>query len=196
VWGIYWLWPDQKEANILDHQRSLPPAFDGSAKTDMHCLRATLEGVEQRGWVHHIQRLMVLANFANLYGMEPAVLLAWMRERFVDAADWVMVPNVMGMGLWADGGQMATKPYISGGAYIDRMSDYCQDCRFRPSVRTGSDACPFTVLYWDFLDRHRSVLATNYRLARQYATLDRLSDLVDVRKTASSMIAEFEVGRL
>jgi deoxyribodipyrimidine photolyase-related protein len=139
---------------------------------------------------------MVLANFANLYGMEPAELLAWMRERFVDAADWVMIPNVIGMGLWADGGRMATKPYVSGGAYINRMSDYCRDCRFRPTVRSGSDACPFTVLYWDFLDRHRKVLGTNYRLARQYATLDRLPDLADLRKAAATMIAAFEDGRL
>ncbi len=196
IWGIYWLWPDQKDANVFDHRRSLPPAFEGSAATDMRCLRVTLEGLEERGWTHHIQRLMVLANFANLYGMEPSLLLAWMRERFVDASDWVMVPNVVGMGLWADGGRMATKPYVSGGAYINRMSDYCRDCRFRPSARSGDDACPFTVLYWDFLDRHRELLGTNYRLARQYATLDRLPDMGDVRKTASAMIAAFEEGRL
>ncbi len=196
IWGIYWLWPDQQDANVLDHHRSLPPAFAGSASTDMHCLQVTLEGLEERGWTHHIQRLMVLANFANLYGIDPAELLEWMRERFVDASDWVMIPNVMGMGLWADGGRMATKPYVSGGAYINRMSDYCRDCRFRPTARSGGDACPFTVLYWDFLDRHREVLGTNYRLARQYATLDRLPDLADVRQTAATIKADFENGCL
>jgi deoxyribodipyrimidine photolyase-related protein len=139
---------------------------------------------------------MVLANFANLYGLDPGELLRWMRERFVDAADWVMVPNVMGMGLWADGGRMATKPYVSGGAYINRMSDYCRSCRFRPSSRSGETACPFTVLYWDFLDRNRAVLGDNYRLARQYATLDRLGDLPGLRTTARRYVQAFGRGDL
>ncbi len=188
VWGIYWLWPEQRDANVLAHERELPPGFHGPARSGMRCLQTTLDAIEERGWVHHIQRLMILANFANLYGAAPASLLDWMRERFVDAADWVMVPNVIGMGLWADGGLMATKPYVSGGAYVNRMSDYCNGCRFRPSSRSGEDACPFTVLYWDFLDRHRDLLSTNHRLARQYGTLDRLGDLDELRQAATGII--------
>ncbi len=196
VWGIYWLWPDQWNANFFGHRRHLPPAYEGDASTEMRCVQVALDGLEERGWNHHIQRLMVLANFANLYGVQPARLRDWMRERFVDAADWVMGPNVMGMGLWADGGRMATKPYVSGGAYVNRMSDYCGDCRFDPRARTGDDACPFTTLYWDFLARHRDALEGNHRVARQYATLDRLSDLPEVRKRAGYVIRAVRDGRL
>jgi deoxyribodipyrimidine photolyase-related protein len=196
VWGIYWLWPDQERSNELGHDRPLPPAFSGDASTAMRCVEIALDGVEQRAWVHHIQRLMVLANIANLTGIEPGAVRAWMRERFVDGANWVMGPNVMGMGLWADGGRMSTKPYVSGGAYINRMSDYCRDCRFDPARRTGDDACPFTTLYWGFLDRHRDRLGGNHRMARQYATLDRLADLVEVRQRASEVITAFARGEI
>ncbi len=196
VWGIYWLWPDQWDANAFDHRRQLPPAFTGEARTDLRCVQTTLDGLEERGWVHHIQRLMILSNFANLYGIHPGYVRDWMRERYVDGADWVMGPNVMGMGLWADGGRMATKPYVSGGAYVKRMSDYCGDCRFDPRQRTGEDACPFTTLYWDFLDRHRELLAGNHRVARQYATLDRLGDLDEVRDRAEQVVRAVRDGRM
>ncbi len=196
VWGIYWLWPDQAEANVFNHQRELPPAWLGAAPTSLNCLRVTLEGLEERAWVHHIQRLMILANFANLYGINPRLVLRWMRTQYIDGADWVMVPNVIGMGLWADGGRMATKPYVSGGAYINRMSDYCRDCRFNPTKRTGEDACPFTTLYWDFLARNRAELGSNARVARQYATLDRLTDLDSVRRRAEEVITQIEAGRM
>ncbi len=196
IWGIYWLWPEQEDSNVFGHDRPLPPAFLGEAETDMRCVQITLDGLERRGWIHHIQRLMVLSNIANLYGADPILVRDWMRERYVDGAEWVMGPNVMGMGLWADGGRMATKPYISGGAYINRMSDYCGDCRFRPSKRTGDDACPFTTLYWDFLDRHRQILSSNHRLARQYATLSKLDDVDEVRARAEDLIAAFEQGEL
>jgi deoxyribodipyrimidine photolyase-related protein len=139
---------------------------------------------------------MVLANIANLVGVEPTALLMWMRERFVDGANWVMGPNVMGMGLWADGGRMATKPYVSGGAYISRMSDYCRECRFDPAARTGERACPFTTLYWDFLDRHRDRLRGNHRMARQYATLERLGDRDELRSRAAEVAAAFGKGDL
>ncbi len=196
VWGIYWLWPEQWDANVLGHTRNLPPSWRGDAATELRCLDITLDGVEHRGWVHHIQRLMILANFANLYGADPAQVREWMRARFVDGADWVMGPNVMGMGLWADGGRMSTKPYVSGGAYVNRMSDYCGECRFDPRQRTGDDACPFTTLYWDFLDRHRDVLRTNARMARQYSTLERLADRADMAARARFVIGEIAAGRM
>lgn len=196
VWGIYWLWPGQAEANALDHRRQLPPSWQGTASTDMRCLQTTLDDLEARGYVHHIQRLMILSNFANLYGIRPQAVRSWMRDRYVDGADWVMGPNVLGMALWSDGGRMATKPYVSGGAYVDRMSDYCRGCPFDPKQRSGDRACPFTTLYWDFLDRHRERLAGNFRLARQYHTLDRLQDLDGVRHRARAVIRRIREGTL
>jgi len=194
VWGISWLWPNQGNANVLGNRRSLPPSWSKRAPTDLRCLQIALDGLHEHGWVHHIQRLMVLSNFANLYGMHPQAVRDWMREQYVDGADWVMGPNVMGMGMWADGGSMSSKPYVSGGAYINRMSDYCRDCRFDPTKRVGTDACPLTTLYWDFLDRHRDALRGNARMARQYATLDRLADLDDVRTRARDVIASIAAG--
>ncbi len=196
VWGIYWMWPEQYDANVLDHARKLPPVWEGTATTDIRCVAIALDGLEERAWIHHIQRLMVLANFANLYGMDPRLVRDWMRARYVDGGNWVMGPNVMGMGLWADGGRMSTKPYVSGGAYINRMSDYCSGCRFDPKKRTGEDACPFTTLYWDFLARNEETLGENARMARQYHTLHRLSDVDAVRERAAEVMAAIADGRL
>ena len=196
IWGIYWLWPEQEKTNVLGNDQPLPPSFTEGTATDMHCVDVTLDDLHERGWIHHIQRLMILSNIANLIGMDPAAVRDWMRERYVDGTNWVMGPNVMGMGMWADGGRMATKPYVSGGAYINRMSNYCGDCRFDPKKRVGDDACPFTTLYWDFLDRHRDTLAGNHRVSRQYGTLDRLSDLDELKERAADVIAAFEAGEL
>ncbi len=196
VWGLYWLWPDHIESNELDHQRSIPPAFAGEAATEMTCLANAIEGLQDRAYAHHIQRLMILSNFGNLYGIEPRALMQWMWDNYIDGAEWVMVPNVMGMALWADGGRMATKPYVSGGAYINRMSDYCKSCVFDPKKRTGSDACPFTTLYWDFMARHRRVLKGNHRMSRAVANLDRLKDLDQVRSRAQEVIDSIADGEL
>lgn len=196
VWGIHWLWPEQETANELGLHRDLPPSWTGAAETRMACLADVLGGLEARAWVHHIPRLMVLSNFANLYGIEPQQVSRWMRETYIDGADWVMGPNVMGMGMWADGGRMSTKPYISGGAYINRMSDYCPGCEFDPGKRTGEDACPFTTLYWDFLRRHRSQLQGNARMARQYSTLDRLRDIEEVTERARRVSEAIGEGRI
>jgi deoxyribodipyrimidine photolyase-related protein len=194
VWGLYWLWPDMAEANALDHRRPLPPAFTGDAATHMHCLGDVLDGLDERAWIHHIPRLMVLSNLSNLMGLEPQAVMAWMSDRYIDAAEWVMVPNVVGMGLWADGGRMASKPYVSGGAYIDRMSDYCRSCRYDPRKRTGDEACPFTTLYWDFLARHEGDLRGNHRMSRPLASMRRLADLPAVRERAREVITGLEDG--
>ncbi len=196
VWNLYWLWPDHVDANVLDHRRQLPPMFTGEATTDMACLAHTFDGLRQRAWVHHIPRLMLLSNFANLYGIHPKRLLRWMWDTYIDGAEWVMVPNVMGMALWADGGRMATKPYVSGGAYINRMSDYCGDCRYDAAKRVGDDACPFTTLYWDFMARHRDKLASNGRMARPLANLDRLSNIDEVRERADRVIRGVRNGTI
>jgi len=196
VWGIYWLWPEQAAANVFDQRRATPPCWNGEARTDLRCLQAAIDGLDARGYVHHIQRLMILSNFANLYGIRPQTVRRWMRERYIDGADWVMGPNVLGMAMWSDGGRMATKPYVSGGAYVKRMSDYCSGCRFDPGRRSGEQACPFTTLYWDFLDRHRDTLAGNFRMARQYHTLDRLKDLEAVRRRARTVVRKLRAGEL
>lgn len=196
VWGLYWLWmPDYRQVNALDAHRPLPPLFNG-APTRMRCVEVALAGVEERAWVHHIQRLMVLGNLALLSGVSPAAMVEWMWASFVDGAEWVMLPNLLGMSLHADGGRMATKPYAGGGAYIHRMSDHCGDCHYRPTRRTGDDACPFTTLYWDFLDRHRDRFAGNHRMARQVHGLDRLSDLDQVRDRAVDVLDLLDRGEL
>jgi deoxyribodipyrimidine photolyase-related protein len=196
VWGVYWLWmPGYRDENRLDARRPLPPCYTG-APTEMACVAAAVGAVHDHGWTHHIQRLMVLGNLALLSGVEPHELVEWMWASFVDGAEWVMLPNVIGMALHADGGRMATKPYAAGGAYIDRMSDYCDGCRFDRRQRTGPDACPFTTLYWDFLDRHRDVLERNPRMVRQVRGLDRLADLAAVRERATEVLERLDAGRL
>jgi deoxyribodipyrimidine photolyase-related protein len=139
---------------------------------------------------------MVLSSLANLTGVEPRSVYHWMLDRYIDGAEWVMVPNVMGMGLWADGGRMASKPYVSGGAYIDRMSDYCGSCAYDPRKRTGDDACPFTTLYWDFLARHEERLRGNHRLSRPLAGMRRLNDLPAVRERAAAVLRGLDDGRI
>ncbi len=193
VWGLYWLWPDHVESNVLDHQRDVPASYRG-ARTDMACVADVVGGLRERAWVHHIPRLMILSGFANLYGTHPRRLMDWMLAHYVDGADWVMVPNVMGMALWADGGKMATKPYVSGGAYVNRMSDYCGGCRYDPRRRTGEDACPFTTLYWDFLARHARRLEGNRRMARPLSSMRNLSDLPEVRARADDVVRGLTEG--
>ncbi len=197
VWGLYWLWmPDYRNENGLDATRPVPPAFTGDAPTDMRCVGSVVDRLDQHGWTHHIERLMVLGNLALTTGVDPLAMTEWMWANFVDGAEWVMLPNVIGMALHADGGRMATKPYASGGAYINRMSDFCKGCRFDPKKRTGDTACPFTSLYWDFLARNRHALAGNHRLARQLANLDRLRDLDETRQRASEVLALLDDGKL
>lgn len=198
IHGLYWLYDeDYAEENHLDAGRGLPPVFtDPAVDTEMVCLSRTLSWVRAYGWTHHIPRLMVIANLATLAGIEPQQLTDWMWRAYVDGAEWVMVPNVVGMGTFADGGRMSTKPYVSGGNYIDRMTDFCGDCRFRKGDRVGEDACPFTTLYWDFLARHEDELRGNHRMARTYSTLDRLSDLDEVRARARSVLSRLSAGTL
>ncbi len=197
VWGLYWWWmPGYRAENALGADQPLPPAFTGAAGTDMRCVRVTLDTLERHGWVHHIQRLMVLGNLCLTAGVDPWAVTTWMWASFVDGAEWVMLPNVIGMALHADGGRMATKPYASGGAYIDRMSDYCAGCRYDRARRTGPDACPFTTLYWDFLDRHRERFVRNARVAQQVRAADRLADLPAVRERAAEVRRLLAAGQL
>ena len=196
VWGLYWLWgADYARSNALDAHRALPPVFTG-APTAMRCVGTTLGTLHDHGWVHHIERLMVLGNLALLAGVEPSALTDWMWTGFVDGAEWVMVPNVVGMALHADGGRMATKPYAAGGAYIDKMSDHCRACAFDRTKRTGPTACPFTTLYWDFLARHTARFARNPRMAQQVRAAERLGDLEAVRVRAREVLGRLDAGEL
>lgn len=196
VWGRYWQWmPDYRDANELGASEPLPPAFTGG-DTDMACVATVVDTVRRHGWAHHIQRLMVLGNLSLTAGVEPRELTAWMWEAFVDGAEWVMLPNVVGMALHADGGRMATKPYASAGAYVDRMSDYCGGCRYDRTQRTGDDACPFTTLYWDFLDRHAERFGRNPRMARQVRSRERLGDMDEVRARAEEVRMLLRRGEL
>ena len=197
VWGLYWWWgPSYRDQNALGATDPLPPSFTGAAPTRMRCVATTLADLEQHGWAHHIQRLMVLGNLSLLAGVEPQQLTEWMWERFVDGAEWVMVPNVIGMSQHADGGRMATKPYVSGGAYIDKMSDYCRGCHYDRTARTGERACPFTTLYWDFLARHADRFARNPRIVTQVRAAQKLADIEAVRVRAGEVRAALQAGTL
>ncbi len=197
VWGLYWAWmPEYAHRNDLGADRPVPPVFRGEAPTEMTCVSDVMRHVHDHGYAHHIERLMVLGNLALTHGVSPRAMTEWMWASFVDGAEWVMVPNVVGMALHADGGQMATKPYASGGAYLKRMGDSCRRCRFDPTRRTGDRACPFTVLYWDFLARNAGSFAGNHRMSRPLAGMRRLSDLDAVRSQAVSIRARLDAGTL
>jgi len=171
--GVYWLkMPEYAEVNGLDAQRALPDFFY-TGETEMNCLRQCVRQVRETGFNHHIQRLMVLGNFLLLAGVRPAEALRWYLEMYVDAHDWVMAANVLGMVLHADGGFMATKPYAAGSGYISRMSNYCAGCRYKPEVKTGAEACPFNYLYWDFYARHEKRFARNPRVGMALKTLGK-----------------------
>ncbi len=197
VWGAYWLWmPDYRDHNHLAARRPVPPAFTGNTETEMACVGNVVRRVHDHGYVHHIERLMVLGNLALTAGIEPGAMTNWMWAAFVDGAEWVMLPNVIGMALFADGGMMATKPYASGGAYINKMSDSCRTCRFDPKQRVGPEACPYTTLYWDFLARNAESLRGNHRMARQIAAMRKLTNLPAVRERAAEVLALLDAGEL
>jgi deoxyribodipyrimidine photolyase-related protein len=195
--GMYWfLGEDYKHKNGLNAKRKLLPLFASPSKTKMNCVRQEVEAVHERGWTHHIPRLMILSNLALITGTSPQEFLDWMRESFVDASEWVMVPNVIGMGVHADGGQMMTKPYAAGGAYISRMTNYCKGCAYNPKERTGDNACPFTTLYWDFLDRNVNAFSKNHRMFQQNAGLKKLADLAEVRNRAQVVLRGLDNGEI
>jgi len=195
--GMYWfLGPDYRNNNHLNAQRKLLPLFSDPNATEMNCVKQSVSDIKDRAWVHHIPRLMLLSNLALITGTNPQEFLDWMREVFIDASEWVMVPNVIGMGVHADGGRMMTKPYAAGGAYISRMSNYCKSCKYSPKLRIGENACPFTTLYWDFLDRHKEEFATNHRMNQQIFGLKRLADLPELKERAREVLDGFERGEI
>ncbi|OYY79567.1 MAG: cryptochrome/photolyase family protein [Sphingomonas sp. 28-62-20] len=175
VRGYYWLeMPEVAAANALGADRPLPD-FYWTGATEMRCLAEAVRNTRDHGYAHHIQRLMVLGNFAMLAGVRPQDVADWFLAVYVDAYEWVELPNVIGMSQHADGGRLATKPYAGGGAYINRMSDHCRTCRYDVRQKTGADACPFNALYWDFLARHEAAFRKNRRMANMYGSWDRMT---------------------
>jgi len=176
VRGIYWLYmPQYLERNTLNANHDLPALF-WTANTDLNCLNQAIGQTLKHGYAHHIQRLMITGLFCLLYGVKPKQVHEWYLAVYVDAVEWVELPNSLGMSQYADGGVMASKPYIASGKYIDRMGNYCKKCKYDPAKSVGEDACPFTTMYWDFLMRHEKLLSSNPRMGMQVRNLKRLSD--------------------
>ena len=176
VRGLYWLkMPNYRILNELAAEVSLP-SFYWDAETKMNCLKTSIENTRDNAYSHHIQRLMVLGNFALIAGIKPKEVNEWFLSVYADAYEWVELPNVSGMALFADGGIMASKPYASSGAYINRMSNYCKDCHYDVKEKIGKKACPFNYLYWNFLDRNREKLSSNPRLGLAYRNLNNMSE--------------------
>lgn len=189
VRGVYW-WsgPDYVERNYLNAKRALP-AFYWTGDTGMHCLKEAIGQTIDLAYAHHIQRLMITGTFALLIGADPKAIHSWYLEVYADAYEWVELPNTLGMSQFADGGLLGSKPYAAGGAYINKMSDYCRHCRYDVSKRVDDDACPFNALYWDFLARNRGKLGGNQRLAMPYRTWDRMD--AATRKALRAQAAGF-----
>jgi deoxyribodipyrimidine photolyase-related protein len=176
VRGLYWYkMPNYAEANFLEASNDLP-SFYWTGDTKMNCVKQCVNDTKANSYAHHIQRLMVLGNFSLLIGAEPKQVNEWYLLVYADAYEWVEMPNVTGMILFADGGVMASKPYIASGTYINKMSNYCQSCEYKVKEKNGESACPFNYLYWDFLQRHKDKLSNNHRLSMPYRTLSKMTD--------------------
>lgn len=187
--GIYhWADANYGERNWFNHQQPLPDFFWDSTQTDMNCLKQVLQQVESTGYAHHIQRLMVLSNFALIVGVSPQELKEWFHAVFIDAYDWVMETNVIGMGQFADGGVFASKPYASSANYINKMSDYCENCCYHPRRRSQNQACPFNFFYWDFIARHREQLQSLGRMNLVLANLRKIDpeELAQMQELANN----------
>jgi deoxyribodipyrimidine photolyase-related protein len=192
--GVYWLdMPHMKTANHFQYKRALPSWY-WTGKTKMNCMSQAIGQTLQYGYAHHIQRLMITGNFALLAGIEPQQVCDWYLAVYVDAIEWVELPNTAGMALYANGGRFTTKPYVASGAYVKRMSNYCKGCAYDPAQKVGPKACPMSTLYWDFLDRHRDELKANSRAMLMMKNYERLSetDLVAIREQAALTLKNIE----
>ncbi len=174
--GVYWLdMPGMRDANHFNHQQKLP-AWYWTGETHMNCMKQTIGQTLQHGYAHHIQRLMVTGIFGLMAEVKPQEIEDWYLAVYIDAIEWVELPNVAGMAIYANGGRFTSKPYIASGQYIKRMSNYCTGCRYQPEVKTGSHACPVTTLYWAFLNKHEKALTANPRTALMAKNIARMSD--------------------
>jgi deoxyribodipyrimidine photolyase-related protein len=188
--------PELVETDLLDRSRDLPALYY-DAETDMRCLDEAVGHVHDHGYAHHIERLMVLSNFALVYGADPHELNEWFHFGFVDAYHWVTAPNVLGMGTFATDA-FTSKPYAASGNYVDRMSDHCADCVYDVDATTGADACPFNALYWDFLDRNEGTLRGTGRMGLMYSHVDRKGDeeWAAIRERVAEVRRRARAGRL
>ncbi len=186
-----WFGADYANRNHFEHTQPLPPFFDALGGSGMRCMDTVLGELAESGYAHHIQRLMVLANYGLIAGLHPQALTAWFHRMFIDGYDWVMQTNVLGMGVFADGGLLASKPYAASGNYIKRMSTYCKGCRYDVKQRSGEKACPFNALYWDFLARHAEGLRRNPRMGLVMKQLEKIpaEELALIRATAAEHLA-------
>ncbi|MCU0729433.1 MAG: cryptochrome/photolyase family protein, partial [Sphingopyxis sp.] len=194
VRGIYWReGPDYVHRNALNATRPLPE-FYWSADSGMNCVDQAVGQTMQHGYAHHIQRLMITGNFALIAGIDPHALHQWYLAVYVDAYEWVEAPNTIGMSQFADGGLLGSKPYAAGGAYINRMSDYCRHCRYDVKQRTGPNACPMNALYWDFLVRNRDTIGDNPRLAMPFRSWDKFDAATQnkIRAQAAQFLAKLD----
>jgi deoxyribodipyrimidine photolyase-related protein len=186
--GVYEFMPDDyPDLNWFDHQQPLPEFFWDAKQAKMNCLKQCLTQTEETAYAHHIQRLMVLNNFALIAGISPSAIEQWFHSAYIDAYDWVMQTNVIGMGQYADGGMLASKPYSASANYINKMSDYCKGCEYDHKARTGEKACPFNFFYWDFLDRHHEKLKKQGRMSFILANLNKMdpAELQSIRDAAT-----------
>ena len=175
--GIYWLYmPDYVESNSLQAYKQLPEFYWDAEKTDMNCLKQVIKQTKENAYSHHIQRLMVTGNFALIAGLNPKEVHEWYLSVYADAYEWVELPNTLGMALYADSGKLATKPYAASGAYINKMSNFCKNCKYDVKEKTTENACPFNYLYWDFIHRNAVELKSNHRLVFAYKNLENFDD--------------------
>lgn len=189
--GMYWAFmPDYKTKNELDNHNKLPDFF-WTGNTKMNCLKHAINNSLDNGYAHHIQRLMITGNYALLTQTHPDHVDDWYLGIYVDAIEWVQLTNTRGMSQFADGGKIATKPYVSSGSYINKMSNYYGDCHYNKSKKIGEDACPFNSLYWNFLDEKREQLGNNFRMGMMYSLLDKMDkqDLQNIKEKAQHIIA-------
>lgn len=193
--GIYWLEGEEYGSRNGLRASGRLPAFYWDGETDMACMADAIGQVLDHGYGHHIQRLMVTGNFALIAGIHPREVSDWYLGMYVDAVDWVTLPNILGMVMHADGGVVGTKPYAASGRYVSRMSNHCGSCCYDPGKRHGEDACPFTVFYWDFLLRHESRFAGNRRMAMMYRHIDRMdaNDKSAIRRSATRLRQDFGI---
>lgn len=190
IYGIYhYSFTDFSGMNYFNSQNKLPE-FLWTGETNTYCMSKVIKDAVETGYSHHIPRLMVLSNFFTLAEINPKYVLKWFMDIYIDAYEWVMIPNIFGMGMFADGGSISTKPYIASSNYIDKMSDYCGKCIYNKNLKTGEKACPYNYLYWNFLEKHRDKLKSNQRMFMIYNLLDKKSpeEMSEIRKSSDKFI--------
>ncbi len=188
--GVYWKeMPAYEKLNKLNNTHSLPD-FYWSGKTRMTCLKTSISSSLKNAYAHHIQRLMITGNFALLTQTNPDEVDQWYLGIYLDAIQWVQLPNTRGMSQWADGGTVATKPYVSSASYIHKMSNYCTHCAYDHKKRTGNNACPFNSLYWNFLDEKKEYFKNNQRMSMMLNLLSKIpaEELTQIKQRASMII--------